>query len=53
MSEGLSDRIPRCPECDRQMSPAPYGWWECPVHPWRMMPDRNLPDRERLYGKRD
>lgn len=32
------------------MQPEPYGWWACRLHPWRMVPDANHPDRDRLLG---
>ena len=44
-------RVPKCPECGVLMRPEPYGWWACPTHPWRMVPDKNLPDRDQLLGK--
>lgn len=44
------ERIPRCPDCGKPMHPAPYGWWSCPDHPWRMAPDKNLIEIERERG---
>jgi len=42
------ERIPRCSECGKSMTPVPYGWWTCRNHPWRMSPDRNHPDYQEL-----
>ena len=49
-TSSLKDRIPRCPECGQLMRPEPYGWWACAAHPWRMAPDVNHPDHDRLLG---